>query len=132
MLSLETCKALAEKYAEVREHHFRPGDMYFLRSPDGGFYENGCAISTSDHYSRGEMWCPRLGDLLEIATTLLHREQPDELIAVMEWRYDGEPDFCCWVFGGKDAHGDRLSWKRIFGQGITPEDAVAEALLSCD
>jgi len=52
MLSLVTCKALAEKYPEVRERRLRSCELFQTEHRNG----------VSRHY-----WCPRTGDLLEIA-----------------------------------------------------------------
>lgn len=81
MLDLDTCRRLMEAYPEdVGGHRTKAGDMYYskrtIRSWDGGEWKGPVFEGQADgwgdawHAKDGDVWCPRLEDLLDISGRL--------------------------------------------------------------
>lgn len=120
MLSLETCRALAERYAEVREHEWRYGDLAWYRHDDLWYVINTIGSTDTEAAPDSVYWCPRVGDLLNIAQIhagCFHLNQHSGFGAPGQY---GE-------WGAFDCHEGEGGSR---GLGDTPEAAVAAWLLA--
>ena len=138
MLSEKTCRALAEKYPEVRDHSFVEGDCYWASTT--GSMSRRIAVENAGEWretwlgepvgkNARQLWCPRLSDLLQIADIIpVERYRPETVLACTldengdrRWMFNHGPS-------GEVIVEDGVSWRKA-GLGDTPEEAVAAWLL---
>jgi len=116
MLSLETCKALATRHPEVWERPVGLGDVFWPDAPKSRptlWNDKRRYLSDAPRL----IWCPRLGDLLEIAKATAMAEERSLRL---------ELGTSSWTFGYADY--EDIQWP--YGSGDTPETSVAAWLLA--
>ena len=115
-LSRDLCERLADLYEEVREHLWADGDLFWRRGENVAWV----AFGEADTYwggawpiNEGDVWCPHLEDLLELAHGVLMDSHLWWDLVESEWVYCGEAP-------GRDFE----------GRGHTPAKAVARWLIA--
>lgn len=126
-LPLETCRALAEKYAEVREHRYVSGDaVYYSETFAPDWHRHGrLGFVMWDQDREGidtqHIWCPRLDDLLSVASS--HATTVCQLVQASYGESDSPTPDGNWLFSAS-------AWPDDVCGADTPEAAVAAWLLA--